>query len=390
VDTLSRKAAEKKDSSDSPNPMDSLSLDKVAGAIGLKGLKTVAFNLQPSSEGSLFQLFFGVPESGRQGIFKLLVGEPKETTPPPFVPADAVKFQRWRLDGQKAWAALEKMLTDFNPAAIGALNFVIDTANANAKEKDPDFDIRKNLIGNLGDDMITYEKVPRGTATTDLQSPPSLFLLGSPDPDQLTASLKSILVFLSQQAGSPTEREFLGRKIYSVPLPSMPLPGALPSSSAKPKTLHYASSGGYVAFSTDPSIVEEYLRSTDSHQKPLRETAGLSEAAQKVTGPGTGLFGYENQADSMRFVFDSLRKSGSSTNADSNPLNTLAAMGVNVPGQNMKDWLDFSLLPSFDKVVKYFSFSVYGGSANVEGLSFKLFAPVPAQLRGAPSTAAAK
>jgi hypothetical protein len=43
--------------------------------------------------------------------------------------------------------------------------------------------------------------------------------------------------------------------------------------------------------------------------------------------------------------------------------------------------MDFSLLPDFDSLAKYFYFTVYGGSANVDGLSFKLFAPVPPGLK---------
>src|SRR5205807_9286573 len=105
-----------------------------------------------------------------------------------------VKFRRWRLDGQKAWAMLEKMLTEISPQSINGVNFILDTANTAAKDKDPSFDIRKNLIGNLGDDMISYEKAARGNSPEQLQSPPSLFLLGSPHAEQLTAALKSVLV----------------------------------------------------------------------------------------------------------------------------------------------------------------------------------------------------
>ncbi len=47
----------------------------------------------------------------------------------------------------------------------------------------------------------------------------------------------------------------------------------------------------------------------------------------------------------------------------------------------LRDWLDFSLLPSFERISKYFNFTVYGGSSSVQGLTFKLFAPAPPQLR---------
>jgi len=380
VDVLSKQVTEKKNP-DAPDPFSSVKPEKIISATGLGGLKTVAFNFQYSPEGSLVQFFVGIPESTRQGLFKILSGEPKESNPPNFVPADAVKFQRWRLDGQKAWAALEKMVSEISPQLAGGLNFLIDTANTAAKDKDPGFDLRKNLIGNIGDDVISYEKAARGTKLDQLKSPPSLFLIGSPNPEQLAASLKGILTFMNQQGGAPAEREFLGRKIFSLPLPNLPigLSGDSPKPSA-PRTLSYCASSGYVALSTDASLLEEYLRSSETQGKTLRETAGLVDATQRVAGPGTSLFGYENQAETMRTTFELLKKeSGSASSGD--PSSLSGALGMVGPGKILKEWLDFSLLPSFDKVSKYFGISVYAGGSTVDGLSLKVFSPVPPGLK---------
>jgi hypothetical protein len=48
--------------------------------------------------------------------------------------------------------------------------------------------------------------------------------------------------------------------------------------------------------------------------------------------------------------------------------------------KNFSDWMDFSLLPDYDLVSKYFYFSVFNGSAMADGLSFKVFAPRPPQM----------
>jgi len=157
-----------------------------------------------------------------------------------------------------------------------------------------------------------------------------------------------------------------------------------PSKPTAPRTLNYASSGGYIAFSTDASMLEEFLRSSDSQAKTLRETPGLTDATQKVAGKGTGWFGYENQAETMRTVLELMKKdSGSGTNA-ANAFNFLPGlMGMSSPERNFKEWADFSLLPNFDKISKYFTFNVYAVSANVDGLSFKMFTPVPPGLKAA-------
>ena len=388
IDMLSRKSAEPKDP-DAPDPSGGLNFEKIAGATGLSGLKTVGLKLQVSSEGSLFQVFLGVPETARQGLFKILAGEAKDSNPPQFVPADAIKFQRWRIDGQKTWATLEKMLSDISPQAIGTINFLLDSANAAAREKDPAFDIKKNLIGNLGDDMVSYQKAPRGSSGSNAKTGASIFLLASPHPQELAAALKTIMGALNPQGGPPTEREFLGRKIFTVTPPSLPLPIPTASAASAPRPLNVAASGSYVAFSSDASILEEYLRSSESQAKSLRETAGLNEAEQRVVGPGTGMFGYENQSETMRTLFDTLKNApGGGTNALASPL--AGAMGMTGPQAVFNGWMDFSLLPPFDKVAKYFYFTVYGGTATADGITFKVFAPTAPALRETKSSAPAK
>ena len=43
--------------------------------------------------------------------------------------------------------------------------------------------------------------------------------------------------------------------------------------------------------------------------------------------------------------------------------------------------MDFSLLPPFEKIARYFYFTVCTAGANADGLSFKMFAPVPPALK---------
>ena len=225
-----------------------------------------------------------MPESDRKGLLKILAAEAKDSNPPPFVPADAVKFTRWRIDLQKAWNTIESMIGEISPQGAVGIKAMIDYAG---KDKDPDFDLRKNLIANLGDDMITYQKAPRKQTLADLNSAPTLFLISSPKAEQLAGALKALTSFLPQQA-KMKEREFLGRKVYT-----MGMPGGGGKGRGKPtetKTLNYAASGGYVAISTDVATLEEFLRGNTG--KSLRETPGLAESAQKVGGLSTGFFSF--------------------------------------------------------------------------------------------------
>jgi len=131
-------------------------------------------------------------------------------------------------------------------------------------------------------------------------------------------------------------------------------------------------------------MIEEFLRSAETPPKPLREIPGLAEATQKVVGPGTALLGYDNQAETMRAAFDMLRKSASDGGAGLNAIPGLAQV-ANVQ-KSIREWVDFSLLPPFEKVSRYFSFSVYGGRASSSGLTLTMFSPVPPGLQGGGGT----
>lgn len=373
IDLVTKKQVQ--EDPNTPDPFAMFNPGKILAATGFGGLKTLAFAIQMANDGATAQFYASIPESSRQGLFEVFPGDSKDATPPSFVPADVVKFQRWRMDGQKVWATLQKVLADISPQAKTAISFMIDTANAAARQKDPDFDLNKNFFGNLGDDIISYDKAPHGTSRAELASPPSLFLLSSPNPDQLVSAFKYVLVLMNQQGASPKEREFLGRKIYSIELGAV-IPPGMGAQPAKTRTLSYAASGGYIAISTDDSMIEEYLRSSDSQQKKLRETPGLTDAIAKVNGSSAGLFGYENEVETTRTVFETLKNNSAKSNASGMP-----AFG-GLPSTGMfKGLMDFSLLPPFDQVSKYFGISVYTASSDNNGITFKIFTPTPPALR---------
>ena len=368
------RALSSKENPAAPTPL-TIPWAKIASASGLGGIKTVGFAYRDVGDGRLLEMFLSAPEANRAGITKLLAVVPKESSAPTFVPGDVIKFQRVRLDGQKAIAIIEKMLGEVSAEALNTWNFVLSNGNEAIRVNDPDFDIRKNLFGNLGDDIITYDKLPRGDSDLEKASPPSLVLIGSPNPDQLAAALRGVLVILTPEGANPQSREFLGKKIYSVKLSGTPMAGKGPK-----RTLSYAASAGYVAFSTDAVILEEFLRSGESRSKTLRDLPGLADAMARVGGQTTGWFSYGNDSEAMRLLFDTLRHSAADKN-NSSPGVLESAIPFASPEKKFRDWLDFSLLPDYERVSKYFGFGVYSATANVDGLTFRFFSPTPPQLK---------
>jgi len=349
----------------SASPIPGVSSAKALNALGLTGMKSISFAVHESHEGSMLNLHISAPESSRAGLLKILALGPKDAGVPAFVPADAVKFTRVRLDGKQMWAELQKMVGNLTPDGQAGLDSVIKMANMVGQQKNPSFDIRNDLFGNLNDDIITYQKPVAGNSLAELGNPPTLFLIAAANPDTMINAIKTLTSMSNPQGSSDTPREFLGRKIYSIALPSPRTVGG----AAQPKnSLYLSSGGGYVAISMDSAVLEEFLRSSGGQNKPLRDNAGLADAIQHLGGVGGGLFGYENQRETMRVTFKAFK-------------NSIAAdTALTLFPKSFRDWLDFSLLPDYDLVSKYFYISTFTGNANAEGLTFKAFAPRPPQL----------
>lgn len=384
------------DQGDSGSSMLPVRRDKVITATGLGELSTLGYSARPAGTGKSAQLLLAVPETARTGLLSVLAGEARDTSPPPFVPAEVVSYTRWRLNGPKTWNALEKALNEISPQLLGGVNFALMTAGAAARDKDPDYDLKQVLVSNLGDDIISYQKPPRSKALADLAAPPSIFLISSPQPEKLLNAAKNLFAILNRRGDPPGEREFLGRKIYSIGLGAAQLANG---DKTGPRALNLASAAGYVAISMDSATLEEFLRSGEKPGKPLREVAGFAAAGQQVGGDGTSYFNYENQRETMRTTFELYKQFGNGGGGGPAPglLNLVTELagpgelasvgspagllGVVTGEKYFRGWADVTLLPDYDQVAKYFNFTVSAGSATPEGLALKVYAPTAPDLK---------
>ena len=372
--TLLAQLTKKDKEKSGPEKKAGMDAEAMLKAVGLNAVQGVAFNVEHGVDGDMVNVNVNIPESVRQGLFKILSFSAKDSGPPPFVPADAVKFSRWRFDFAQAWNTLERMISEMSPAAAGTFKLIIDSAG---KDKDPDFSLRKSVLENLGDDVISYQKAAKNPSLQQLNSQPSLTLIASPRPEQFAAGLKALASTILPQQSRLKEREFLGRKVYSLNLPQGGPPGG--GAPKSDRTLSFAASGGYVAIATDPAVLEEYLRGTP--EKSLRDFPGLAAAADKVGGMGTGLFSFENQKETTRVTLETLRKeSGSLANLFGSSA-IAGRLGMKDDKNKFKEWFDFSLLPPFDQISKYFYLSVWSGAVTADGMQFKAFIPQPPALR---------
>jgi len=352
-------------------------IERLSLAIGLAGLKSMAFTVRRNADGTLIDLFVGVPQEERKGLFKLFSIEQKDASPPPWIPTDVVQFSRSRIDGQKSWAALESAMNEISPAV---LDFLMNQLNEAMRIKDPGFDFRQYFVQNLGDDMVSYQKRYRGSTPEALSSPPAINLISSPKPEQLLEGIKAALLLMPPPLNNIEfkEREFLGKRIYSVVPPSVAFLGAA-SDISTAGLMHLSAANGYLAFASDIAILEEFLRSAESRAKSLSELPGWNDALQLVGGCGGGFLGYQNEAETIRSLFARLKSSSGKVvlTPSIGPL-SLPSSGAE---QALASLADFSLLPPFESVSNYFGMFICSGTMTPDGYNLRGVFPTPPQLR---------
>ena len=343
--------------------------DRLIEATGIGALESIALKLEGDAQGLFLDLSLRLPQAERRGLFQMIAAEPLDASPPAFVPAATVNYLRGRWDGQKAWAALETMLKSVSPEFAGVIELGFSVIG---KDQDLNYDFRKSFLGSLGDDLISIQPATTNVASSNVPATSALILIASPDPEQLAGAARAAATLLEVQPleNALSQTEFLGRKIYAVPLPSDP---------TNPTRLYFATNQGYLVFSTDRPTLEGFLSGDDATAPRLRDRPDLIEAAPRVGGMSTGLFGYEDQVAFARQTLGEMADRPAFLGTFLDPLRE--ALAPPSPNAEPKPWIDLALLPPFETISQYFHFAIYSGRSDPDGITFKYFAPTPPKLQ---------
>lgn len=358
-----------------------LDVGKILDAIGLSGWKSLAIGMDFDERGGKADLFLNLPEAERKGLFKLLATEKRPSAPPAFVPGDVAKYARWRKDGQEAIQTLERAVTEAVPTFAGFFSMMIDQAG---KAKNPDFDFRRQFIGNLGNDIISLQWAPKAFTLNELGAPPLMYLIGSGNP----AALLDALVTAQSSMGMPgmnmKEEEFLGQRLVSLPAGVAIGPDGQPAGT---KYLHITTGRGYLVIGTDRERVEDFVRG-GSKADSLGEIPGFRQAAESAGGLGTGWLVYQNPVNTLKMMITAVKNDPGAIEKLFGPaaFRTIfiapgSMPGKEAEGKTMKEQIVeyVQLLPAFDTLVKYLNFSVSTMSTEREGILFRNFTPEPAR-----------
>ncbi len=170
---------------------------------------------------------FGLTYTEERGLVKLLAYKAGPVAQPDWVPAKWPSVSTMRFSASQAYAGLEEMLDAISPMLSGMAQGQITALNRKLG-----IDLKRDLIGSLGDDIITGYALPAGLdagATPSMEQMDQLFAISLSNVDAFTQAVEA----LKQMIGGPAaaqlfaKRDYLGQTIYT--FNAHPAPGAKPS-----------------------------------------------------------------------------------------------------------------------------------------------------------------
>lgn len=329
-------------------------------ALGITGLKGASFHSLREKNGEYSELTLHVPKSERSGIFNIFAGKNKPSGPLPNLPANVASFSRSRMDLKESWKGIETMLTKISPEMGGLMQFMMAGIG---KDKDKNYDFKRDFIGNLGDDIITVVLPAEGNTLEDIAMQPQMFMIGSSSADKLLYSMKILSSMVPNLEVKSTD--FLGKRILSADLPS-------PDGSQM--GIYMTSSKGYLTITQNRGLLEQVIRGKGGKPNQIINSKAYRTAVDKVGGTGTGLFGFEDPAKTIGPFLSAVK--GEPELFQEIIDNVTSNITLNPEAEN-DTWFDLDLLPDADQIGKYLGITVYSGSLDNDGYKMKMYAPDP-------------
>ena len=305
----------------------------------------------------------------KKGICKMLEFESAASETPRFIPASAYSATFLNLDIKKVYSELANILYSFEPMLSAWMYTPLPTSDS---ADEPGLKIKDDIIDYLGSQILVAQSVDKPFSKTSM--PHYLVAFAVNDRIALEKSLSLLHRKMTAANNREASRELLGHTIYLVMPPQLPqLPGNVrpmqgPADSPiqqRPE-LAFTITDTYLIFGAE-STVERAIRTLSSSSTASVASSSWFSKAKSAIPSLTGFSRVEDNSTQAEILWWMMKQSGKADGED-----TVAAAG---PGmmfpQIGKDLFDFSLLPEFDAVKKYFGVGASYGLSRPDGFFFE-------------------
>lgn len=320
-------------------------VERLAKAVGLAPVRSLSMRVQSMAQGWSVDCRLDVPAGERTRLMRLVNFEGLEAMPPEWVPAGVLRFYRYRLQGRQVWSGLEEAAAAMGPVWGRVWSFLVETVQQAGRQRRDDFDLMRDVVNRLGDDWIYFEEAPRVPGWQGLERAPGLWLVGSGEATQLARAIAEVLAGAALRTDALQEREFLGRTIYSVP---MPFSGPPMEPGGEGERVHISASERYVGFARQPGILESWLRALSAPSGESLVTRPGWRETVAAAGGGRGWVGFEDYAGMMRHLMEALRSDPEGFGQARLPGPLGFRLQLHMAGEEWRPWLDPALVPPWE------------------------------------------
>lgn len=363
--------------------MDNLGLDNVT-SFGC------SIGLGPSTTGSKasFGKAFLKIRGEKKGICTMLDIETATLRVPQFIQPSAYSVSFVNLNIKKAYNELGNILNSISPQFAAMMYMPLLPPSP---QGEPPLQLKADIVDHLGSQIIIAQSIrePLSDASGPRQKK-SLIAVAIENRSALEKSL-SLLHSKILAANNPdARRQLLGHTIYLIDpaaiFPASPKrpkrPMQIPGRAETPTMPKFAFTvtDTHLIFA-DESAVEQVIRALNSTETVSVITEEWFNKAKSAIPSVVGLAGLQNDAASGEFFWSNLRELKKET-SKSKDTDSSTTIGFGVSSESPfpqlmlsrggSDLFDFSLLPEFDEVRKYFGLSAFYGLSKPDGFFFEL------------------
>ncbi len=305
----------------------------------------------------------------KKGICKMLEAESAVLRAPRFIPASVSSVTFFNLDIKKAYSELAGIMSGFSPESASILYMPLVPESP---EDESAVYLKRDIIDHLGSQIITAQSINKPDsgrpATTEY-----IIALAVNDSRPLEKSMSLFHSRVIAPGQSDAKRELLGHTIYLFSFGALPFvdKGTTPMQdysdfrSPKMAKLAFTITDTYIIFGTE-AAVEKAIRTIESGTSASMSSAKWFNKAKANIPSVVGLASLEDDTVSTEVLWNMLKKTNK----------TQGSCAVSVVSPIQIDSLvsglfDFTLLPDFEEVRKYFGLSTLYGISREDGFFFE-------------------
>ena len=364
--------------------------------LGLNNVTSFGCSIEPAGGpggSSLAKAILKI-DGAKAGICKMLEVESRPLRMPRFIADSACSISIVNLNIKKAFDELANILTRFSPQLAAIMYMPILPPSP---QGEPALQLKADIIDHLGSQIILAQSIDkpqpdRSTARPAEKQPSvetrSIIAIAIENRAAFEKSLSMIHSKMIAPNNPDARRELLGHTIYSVDLsgllPMLGAPGRKPMQAPagpdKPKMppSAFTVTDTHLIFASE-SIIEQAIRMLGGNQAESISSAKWFNKAKSHIPSVVGLAGLQNNAASGEYFWSTMRESKKPDKADGEGKDNQISVGITSGSlfpqvmfqQAGADLFDFSLLPEFDAVKKYFGLSTFYGISRPDGFFFE-------------------